>query len=266
MRILVDGERRDAVDALDRGLHYGDGLFETIAVTNGRLRFLDWHLERLADGMRRLAFPTADLDAIRADLAGVADRDTAAVKLLLTRGRGPRGYRPPRAARPRRIVIGYDGPPPAAPAAGLRVGWCRMRLGRNPALAGLKHTSRLEQVLARAEWDDGRMDEGLMQDADGRVISATQANLFARIDGRWATPRLDGCGVAGIMRRAFREWLKGQGSPAEERPIPAAELSNASALVLTNALIGARPVADLAGRALEPDPDAAAFNGWLARL
>lgn len=266
MRILVDGEPRDAVDALDRGLHYGDGLFETLAVTNRRLRFLDWHLERLADGMRRLGFPPPDLEALRAELAAAVDQGTTAVKLLVTRGSGPRGYRPPRDARPTRIVLAYDGPPSTPPAAGLRVGWCRTRLARNPALAGLKHTSRLEQVLARAEWDDGRMDEGLMQDGDGRVIAATQANLFARIGGRWVTPELDGCGVAGIMRRALREWLKGQGSPVDVRPIPAAELSNATALVLTNALIGAQPVADLAGRALEPDPDAAAFNGWLLRL
>lgn len=265
-RILVDGQPQDSVDALDRGLHYGDGLFETLAVANRRLRFLDWHLERLADGMRRLGFPTPDLEVFRAELAAVADNDTMAVKLIVTRGSGPRGYRPPRDARPTRIVLAYDGPQSAPPAAGLRVAWCRVRLGRNPALAGLKHTSRLEQVLARAEWDDGRMDEGLMQDADGLVISATQANLFARIGGRWVTPRLDACGVAGIMRRAFREWLKGQGNPAEERPVAAAELSSATALLLTNALIGARPVIELAGRAIEPDPDVAAFSGWLARL
>lgn len=266
MRVLVDGQPRDVVGALDRGLHYGDGLFETLAVANRRLRFLDWHLERLADGMRRLGFPSPDLDTFRAELAAAADRDTTAVKLIVTRGSGPRGYRPPREARTTRIVVAYDAPASVPPSAGLRLGWCRVRLGRNPALAGIKHTSRLEQVLARAEWDDGRMDEGLMQDAEGCVISATQANLFARIGGRWVTPRLDGCGVAGIMRRAFREWLRGQGSPAEERRIPAAELSTATALVLTNALIGARAVSELAGRAIEPDPDVAAFGGWLARL
>jgi len=110
------------------------------------------------------------------------------------------------------------------------------------------------------------MDEGLMLDAEGHVIGATQANVFARIDGRWVTPRLDGCGVAGIMRRAFREWLKGQGSPAEERAVAAPEILGASALLLTNALIGAWPVRDFAGRALALDAQAAAFNGWLARV
>jgi 4-amino-4-deoxychorismate lyase len=266
MRILVNGEARATVDALDRGLQYGDGLFETMAVANGRLRFLDWHLERLADGARRLGFPAPDVERIRAELGEAAQASSVVVKLVLTRGPGVRGYRPPHEATPTRIVAAFDGPPAARTAAAARLDWCRTRLGRNPALAGIKHTSRLEQVLARAEWDDGRMDEGLMQDDQGHVICATQANVFARIGGRWVTPRLDGCGVAGIMRRAFREWLKGQGEPAQERTVPASELASASALVLTNALIGAWPVRELAGRTLEPDPHTLAFNAWLARL
>jgi 4-amino-4-deoxychorismate lyase len=266
MRVFVNGEARESVDVQDRGLQYGDGLFETLAVANGRLRFLDWHLERLADGARRLGFPAPDRDRIRTELGAAAGGATAIVKLLLTRGPGPRGYRPPRVAAPTRIVMAIDAKPPAPAAEGARLGWCRTRLGRNPALAGIKHLNRLEQVLARAEWEDGRMDEGLLQDGDGQVIGATQANLFARIDGRWVTPRLDGCGVAGIMRRAFREWQKGQGQAVEERTISAPEMASASALVLTNALIGAWPVRDLAGRPLAIDPEVAAFNAWLARL
>ncbi len=266
MHIRVNGEAQATVDALDRGLQYGDGLFETVAVANGRPRFLDWHLERLANGARRLAFPEPDLERLRSEIGEAASTRTAAVKLLLTRGGGERGYRPPRDANPTRIVAAFDGPAAARLPAGARVGWCRTRLGRNPALAGIKHTNRLEQVLARAEWDDGRMDEGLMQDDQGHVICATQANVFARMGGGWVTPALDACGVAGVMRRAFREWLKGQGIPVQERNVSAPELASASALVLTNALIGACTVRELAGRPLEADPHALAFNSWLARL
>lgn len=265
-RVLIDGTPRASVDAGDRGLLYGDGLFETIAVVGGRPRFLDWHLERLTEGARRLSFPPPDTDVIRREIGDVTDASTTIVKLLLTRGTGPRGYRPPRDPVPTRIVYADDGPAGASPPEPARLGWCRLRLGRNPALAGIKHTSRLEQVLARAEWDHGSMDEGLLQDEQGALVSATQANVFARIAGRWVTPRLDMAGVAGVMRRAFREWLKGQGRPAEERAIPAAELAAASAIVLTNARVGAWPARELAGRPLEIDADAAAFNAWLARL
>jgi 4-amino-4-deoxychorismate lyase len=265
MRVLVDGRAEDRVDPLDRGLHYGDGLFETMAVTGGRPRFFDWHLERLNEGARRLGIPAPADDLLRAEVAAASLAPRCVVKVLLTRGSGERGYRAPKNAAPRRVVLGFDWPSSAANAgsAGVRVGWCRLRLGRNPALAGLKHLNRLEQVLARSEWDDDAMDEGLLQDERGHVISATQSNLFARLNGRWVTPRLDQCGVAGVMRRAFRHWQAVRGEPVEERELAVADVERASALVLTNSLIGAWPVRELAGRRIAVDPDAAAFNAWL---
>ena len=194
------------------------------------------------------------------------DRPRSIVKIVLTRGSGARGYRPPSDAQPTRIVAASDWPagPPAQPRlASGSAGAARALAGT--ALAGLKHLNRLEQVLARAEWDDGAMDEGLMQDDGGRVIAATQANLFACIDGRWVTPRLDECGVAGVMRRAFCAWSAEQGTPVVERTLEVADVASATSLMLTNALIGAWPVATLDGRALSIDPAALAFNAWLAR-
>ena len=266
MRVLVDGRPGASIDPADRGLHYGDGLFETIAVQDGRPRFLDWHLERLADGARRLGFPAPELDRFRLEISEACTAPRVVVKLILTRGVGARGYRLPREPRPTRIVAASSWPswPSAASTGGVKLGWCRTRLARNPALAGIKHLNRLEQVLARAEWDDGDMDEGLMQDDQDHVISATQANLFARIGGRWVTPALDECGVAGVMRRVFREWSTARGEPVVERAIEHAEIESASALLLTNALIGAWPARELAGRPFAIDPDAGEFNAWLA--
>jgi 4-amino-4-deoxychorismate lyase len=266
-RILVNGEPGGLLHPLDRGLQYGDGLFETVAIAGGRARFLDWHLERLADGARRLAFPQPDIAGLRADIARATTESSAVIKLVLTRGIGERGYRPPRNAEPTRVVAAFAWPhwPASAQDRGVRLGWCRTRLGRNRALAGVKHLNRLEQVLARAEWEDDAMDEGLMQDDRGQVIGATQANLFARIDGAWATPRLDECGVAGVMRRAFRQWSAARGVPVAERAISESDVAHAEALILTNALIGAWPVRELAGRKLAIDPSAAEFNAWLAR-
>lgn len=266
-RVLVNGRAGEAVDPLDRGLLYGDGLFETIAIVGGNPRFLDWHFERLAGGARALGFPAPDLDALRADIASIATEPQCVVKIVLTRGAGDRGYRPPRDPRPTRIVSASPWPawPPVAATAGIRLGWCRTRLARNRALAGHKHLNRLEQVLARAEWDDGTMDEGLMQDDGGHVIAATQANLFARIGGAWVTPRLDDCGIAGVMRRAFSQWSGARGDAVVERRLEVADVASATSLVLTNALIGAWPVATLDGRKLAVDPAALAFNAWLAR-
>jgi 4-amino-4-deoxychorismate lyase len=265
-RVLVNGREDGPVDPFDRGLAYGDGLFETIAVVHGKPRFLDWHFERLAGGAKALGFPPPDLDLLRSEIAALVDGPRCVAKLILTRGRGDRGYRQPRQPEPTRIVAGFPWPAVNASAGeGARLGWCVTRLGRNPALAGIKHLNRLEQVLARSEWEDGAMDEGLMLDDRGQAIGGTQANLFARVDGGWVTPRLDECGVAGVMRRAFRQWLAGEGVPVTERALTAAEVGSASALVLTNALIGAWPVRALGARTLAPDPVAAAFNAWLAR-
>jgi 4-amino-4-deoxychorismate lyase len=264
-RVLVDGRADGRIDPLDRGLQYGDGLFETIAIAAGRPRLIDWHLERLAEGADRLGMRRPDDRLLRDEIRQVSGAPQAVVKVLLTRGNGERGYRAPKSASPRRIVMGFDWPafPAMAAVEGVRVGWCRTRLGRNPALAGLKHLNRLEQVLGRSEWEDGAMDEGLMQDDRGQVVSATQSNLFARLDGRWVTPRLDQCGVAGVMRRAFRQWQAGQGAPVEERELGMADVERAQSLLLTNALVGAWPVRELAGRRLPIDPDARAFNVWL---
>jgi 4-amino-4-deoxychorismate lyase len=268
MSVLVNGRTDASIDALDRGLQYGDGLFETIAAPCGRPRFLDRHFERLAQGASRLDLHLPDLTLMRDELLSLCDSGRDAVlKLIVTRGAGERGYRPQATAAPTRILVASSWPdrPRALWTDGVRLGWCRTRLGRNPALAGIKHLNRLEQVLARAEWDDERMDEGLMQDEQDLVVSATQANLFARIDGRWVTPSLTHCGVAGIMRRAFIEWSAGAGEPVGERALPAAELGSATALLLTNALIGAWPVRQLGGRPLAVDAAAARFNAWLAQ-
>jgi len=265
-RVLVNGREGRAIDPMDRGLQYGDGLFETFAVQDGRARFFDWHVERLVEGGRRLALPIPDARLLRDEVADAWPRGRGVVKLILTRGIGARGYRPPAAAVPTRIVSGHEWPARDSLlwSEGVRAGLCRTRLGRNAALAGIKHLNRLEQVLARAEWDDGAMDEGLMQDDRDRLIGGTMSNVFLLLAGRWLTPVLADCGVAGIMRRAFRGWAAEQGIAVMERDIAVADLAGASAMLLTNSLIGAWPVRELAGGALPLDPLAARFNAWLA--
>ena len=128
--------------------------------------------------------------------------ERAVARISVTRGVGARGYAPPRPPRPTRIVNGFAAP--AVPvdwyAHGIRVRFCELRLAAQPRLAGLKHLNRLEQVLARAEWSDPAVAEGLLLDTGGRVVSATMANLFAVVDGVLLTPALDRCGVAGVAR------------------------------------------------------------------
>lgn len=230
------------IAADDRGLAYGDGVFETVRWQGGRAPLWPWHLARLQLGCARLGLPEPAPQQLAHILAAAQQASFDGVlKLIWTAGSGPRGYR--RAATVEGRLIHFWGALPQADSRGLRLAWCRTRLSRQPALAGLKHLNRLEQVLAANEWAPDQADEGLMRDGAGQVIAATAANLVALIGGRWYTPALRNCGVAGVGRR----WLMAT-QPIEERALKKADIEGADQLVLINALRGPRWVASLHGR------------------
>ena len=246
VRILVDGCDETRVSALDRGLAYGDGLFETIHFDADRAPLWQRHMARLAEGCRRLRLEAPDAANLASECARVsAGMARAVVRITLTRGVGARGYAAASGITATRIVAAFAPPASRADwyARGMRVRLCATRLAAQPLLAGIKHLNRLEQVLARAEWEDPAIDEGLMCDHDGHVIGATAANLFAVIGGRLVTPPVDRCGVAGVMR----EELLAR-TPVVVRNIDREELHEAEEVFLTNALRGIVPVTHLDDR------------------
>jgi 4-amino-4-deoxychorismate lyase len=266
--ILVNGRPATTIDVMDRGLHYGDGLFETIAIRGGRARLLDHHLERLTNGCDRLGIARQDPQLLAREIADVAIAPDCVIKVIVTRGSSGRGYRPPRQAVPTRIVAAFPWTALSGHdlSDGIRLRTCETRLASQPALAGLKHLGRLEQVLARAEWDDETIAEGLMLDEAGRLVCGTQSNLFARIGEELLTPGIDRCGVAGVMRRTVLEWAARQGIPVHETPMQPAGLFAADEVFLTNALVGALPARELDGRPLRRGTIAVEFNRWLAQV
>ncbi|HET8696218.1 MAG TPA: aminodeoxychorismate lyase, partial [Gammaproteobacteria bacterium] len=252
---LVNGQRT-GVDPSDRGLAYGDGLFETMGCVNGTIRWLDHHLERLVDGCARLAIPAPDTSEIRAELRAHCPRDGRAVaKLIVTRGPGARGYGPPPRSKPTRIlaISAWPSYPRENYSAGISVGVCELRLAEAPRLAGLKHLCRLEQVLAELELGN-RAQQGLLLDASGRVIGGTRSNVFAVRDGRLLTPALDRCGIRGVMRRVVLETAGTAGLVTEERDLTLGDLHSAAELFMTNSLFGIWPVARLDERPFAPGP------------
>ncbi|WP_044870239.1 aminodeoxychorismate lyase [Pseudomonas sp. LFM046] len=245
----VDGHPAESLSIKDRGLAYGDGLFETIAVRAGRPPLLEYHMARLAEGCRRLGIPL-DLQLMRTELlAYSAGLGAGVVKLMVTRGEGLRGYAPPVVALPRRILQGS--PFPAYPEAngenGVQLFPCATRLAEQPLLAGLKHLNRLEQVLARAEWQGGDFAEGLMRDQSGRVIEGVFSNLFIVRDGALVTADLSRCGVAGVMRGALLDSARSAGLAVEVRDIPFDEFLRADEVFLCNSLFGVWPVRAVEG-------------------
>lgn len=201
-RVLVNGQSVDQVSVQDRGLAYGDGLFESIRFIAASAPLWHRHMQRLVDSCQRLQLPSPDPAQLWREALSVADNmPQCVVRITWTRGVGKRGYAPPAVPQPTRVVAAFA--PPLATTAGadgLRLRFCDLRLAEQPRLAGIKHLNRLEQVLARAEWDDPAIAEGLLCDSRGRVISATMANVFALIDGELLTPPVDRCGIAGVAR------------------------------------------------------------------
>jgi 4-amino-4-deoxychorismate lyase len=258
VRILRGGRAVDAVDPGDRGLAYGDGVFETILVHRGRPVWWEAHAARLAAGAVRLGIPLPDAALLRAEAdACVAGIARGVLKLILTRGSGGRGYSPPVEPVPTMLLSLHDAPP-AVPAGGLALRWCDTPLAVQPRLAGIKHLNRLEQVLARGEWRDPDIHEGLMCDTQGWAVCATAANLFVRLDGQWWTPPVDRCGIAGVCR----SWLMAH-ADAGERELSPDEVERAEAVFLCNSVRGILPVARLGARRWPPD---AATSALIERL
>lgn len=255
---LIDGRRGTRVPVEDRGLQYGDGLFETMAVLDGRIRHLPLHLARLSEGCQRLGLPRSVLAPLRAELPALAakQRRDAVIKLIVTRGEGPRGYAPPAHPQPRRMlgVFAWPSWPPSHYTRGVAVRVCDTRLGSNPQLAGIKHLNRLEQVLARREWSGTRWHEGLMMNANNHVICGTMSNVFAVHGASLLTPSVTSCGVAGVMRAAVRRQAASLGFTCEEGELALDALAGADELFLTNALIGIWPVRRLGEHRLAAGP------------
>jgi 4-amino-4-deoxychorismate lyase len=258
----VNGVACDQVSSVDRGLQYGDGLFETITCIDGQPRWLERHLARLRRGCERLGIGFQDFDALGSEIAAHAGGSSRCIlKLILTRGSAVRrGYRPAGDESPTRILSRHAWPddPVDFPVA-----LSGVRLGINPQLAGLKHLNRLEQVLAQQELRGTEREEALMLSSAGDVIGGSMSNLFLADEAGLSTPCVEDCGVAGVMRELVCAVAARHGQPVRIRRIDAAELEVVREAFLTNVRWGVRSISELAGRTLESRALAQRARGWI---
>ncbi|WP_018509426.1 aminodeoxychorismate lyase [Thiobacillus thioparus] len=259
--MLVNGQPADSVDARDRGLAYGDGVFRTLRTQNGQPLWWRDHYAKLVADSAALMLDCPDEAGLHGEVCRVAETGEGIVKIVLTRGAGARGYAPPPSQAATRIV--FSAPLPAYAQAGapdaIAARWCTLRLARQPRLAGIKHLNRLENVLARAEWTDPAILEGLLCDDLGAVIGGVMSNLLLIRNGELFTPDLGECGVAGVARTRLLRAAPRLGIPVHVgRLLPAAILA-ADEVMVCNSVIGVRRVARLDDAIWPP-------AGWAALL
>lgn len=263
---LINGIAGHNIDVSDRGFQYGDGLFETVEINGGRLVFFDRHLRRLLDGCRRLRIPLENSDSLVDEATVLANGiDRGVLKIIVTRGKGGRGYRLPDVVTPTRVVSVHPYPdyPENYASHGIVARFCSARLGLNPSLAGIKHLNRLEQVLARAEWTDAGVQEGLMLDTDDHVIEGTMSNLFYVVDECLYTSYIHNSGVAGIMREIILELAASKGLQVSERFFGADTLLNADEVFVCNSVIGLWPVVKIDNQRFTIGPVTRQTSAWL---
>ncbi|VAW82083.1 Aminodeoxychorismate lyase [hydrothermal vent metagenome] len=247
---LVNGIAAQVVAADERALLYGDGLFETLAVRQGQAEFIDYHLQRLRVGCECLALDFDSWQSLQDDIDVLSRRHPdAAIKVILSRTVGNRGYQIEPRQAVTRIISTHALPawPQNYAETGIRIRICDLRLSIQPQLAGIKHLNRLEQVLARAEWQN-EYQEGLLLDYNGRLVEASMSNIFLVHESGLVTPSLQDCGVAGVMRSVIIELAEQLGIACRIQPLSTDMLDTHHELFVCNSLIGIWPVVALESR------------------
>lgn len=232
----------------DRGLDFGDGLFETLLVHRRNPLFLHLHMARMAQGLEALSFAdcrTAARQQLEITCSAMAEEwRWAALRLSVIRSPGPRGYAPEQSLQPRILIsvtpIDRDCTN-MSPAATVSV--ADIRLSKQPALARIKHMNRLEQVLAATQAKAENVDESLMLDQAGNLVCFIAGNVFLVREGELLTPLLEDCGVAGTRRRLIIEkWAPAIGLKVREARLTLADLESAEEVFYSNSLQTVRPV------------------------
>lgn len=239
---IINGKRDHRIPVTDRGLSYGDGLFETLVYRGGQLTRFDEHYRRLQTGAQVLQLDLPRANDWLADIQQLDKPDTCVIKLILTRGSGGRGYAIPAHTEVTRICLSYAMPERSFDT-GLHLKLCRTPVSENTVLAGIKHLNRLENVLARSELGD--YDEGIMLDGQGHVIECTQSNLFAVKDRYLITPALTVSGIKGIVRQWILDQAQLAGIPCRETTLTPASLRSMDELWVCNSVMGIQAVSRL---------------------
>lgn len=246
----------DIPPSWNRAVAYGDGLFETILVLDGVAPLWNFHRARLQQSIQRLNI-YCDINELETSFLSFATQHpNALIKIIIARSGGSRGYSAKQSDDCAIQLKTFPLPHYARTKItdGVRLHVCRQRLSHNPGLAGIKHLNRLEQVMAASELRSDSSDEGLMLDNSGSVIEGISSNIFIMHNHRLETPRLDYCGVAGVMRAAIMQKLAQDISlPVQEKRLTLSSVLAADAVFMCNSVFGVWPVKSIGVSTIKQD-------------
>lgn len=246
---LVNGIQQNQIEIENRGLAYGDGLFTTAKIIDGKIQYLSSHVQRLLVGCKKLALLVPDEAELTEKLIQAAKQyNLAVLKVIITASSGGRGYA--RSIQPKNdvIIMVHDYPEHYDELAieGITLGDSKQKIGINPMLSGLKHLNRLEQVLLRQELTNTQEDDLVVTNINNEVIEATSANLFFWLNGTLCTPDVTNSGVNGLMRQTVLQLYP----DTHVKKVSLAELASAPAMFICNCVMGIMPVKNYNGKNL----------------
>lgn len=253
---LINGSFEQAISALDRGFSYGDGVFRTMRVHNGLPVNWPFHYQKLVADCAVIGIVCPSAELLMSDFQKLFEQElfledsNQVAKIIITRGEGERGYAPPVITVPTRVLIKSNFPhySTAHSQQGVQLHVCDTKLAAQPKLAGIKHLNRLENVIARMEWRDEAIFDGLMMNQANQVIECTMSNIFVRFGNQLITPDLSQCGVAGITRQRILGLGLVLGMTISIQEISLEQLLDADEVIVCNSLYGAFQVTKIADK------------------
>jgi branched-subunit amino acid aminotransferase/4-amino-4-deoxychorismate lyase len=258
----------------DRGFLLGDGLFETIRVAQGRPFRLAQHLERLVRGadFLKIKLPLApkEIQKFAGELVRQNDLAEAILRVTLTRGAGPRGYSINGADRP---TLAMTVQPLPLQNADEPLLWSLVtssfRIPASDALASFKSTSKVMNVLARAEAEAKGADEALLLNTNGEVAETAGGNIFWIFQDKICTVPTGRGVLPGITRAVVLEICQSLGLETNKCVIKPEMLRRAEGIFVTQSALGLIPVVAFDGLPVAPSPLvdqlAGAYNEMLVR-
>jgi 4-amino-4-deoxychorismate lyase len=222
-------------------------------IRNGLPVSWPFHYQKLVADCAVIGIVCPSAELLMGDLQKLFEKElfsedlTQVAKIIITRGEGERGYAPPVITVPTRVVI-KSGLPHYAESnfeKGVQLHVCDLKLAAQPKLAGIKHLNRLENVLARMEWREDAIFDGLLLDQAGNVIECTMSNVFARFGSELLTPDLSLCGVSGITRQRILGLGGVLGLNTGVKSLTLAQVLQADEIIICNSLFGAFQVTQI---------------------